>query len=80
MLFQGFFDYVERPSAAGHVLTIIDEEQKKIDKDVTVWFNGTYYKVSIPCHLLDSNSCHHKKETFFKTRNSHNVFLKFLGL
>ncbi|OAQ32376.1 hypothetical protein K457DRAFT_135295 [Linnemannia elongata AG-77] len=43
---KGFFDYVERPSAAGHVLTIIDEEQKKIDKDVTVWFNGTYYKTN----------------------------------
>ncbi|KAG9065566.1 hypothetical protein KI688_001854 [Linnemannia hyalina] len=45
-LTKGFFDYIERPSAAGHVLTIIDEDQKKIDKDVSVWFNGYYYKTN----------------------------------
>ncbi|KAF9547416.1 hypothetical protein EC957_008425 [Mortierella hygrophila] len=43
---KGFFDYIERPSAAGHVLTIINEDQKKIDKDVSVWFNGYYYKTN----------------------------------
>ncbi|KAF8943570.1 hypothetical protein BGZ47_005285 [Haplosporangium gracile] len=43
---KGYFDYIERPSAAGHVLTIVDEDQKKIEKDVSVWFNGYYYKTN----------------------------------
>ncbi|KAF9905186.1 hypothetical protein EC991_001949 [Linnemannia zychae] len=43
---KGYFDYVERPSVAGHVLTIMDEDQKKIDKDVSIWFNGYYYKTN----------------------------------
>lgn len=30
---------------AGHVLTVIDENQKKITEDVGIWFNGTFYKV-----------------------------------
>ncbi|KAF9086949.1 hypothetical protein BGX29_001134 [Mortierella sp. GBA35] len=43
---KGYFDYIERPSVAGHVLTIVDEDQKKIDQDVSIWFNGYYYKTN----------------------------------
>ncbi|KAF8952021.1 hypothetical protein BGZ46_003696, partial [Entomortierella lignicola] len=41
---KGYLDFVERQSVAGHVLTIIDEDKRKIDKDVRVLFNGNYYK------------------------------------
>ncbi|KAF9927501.1 hypothetical protein FBU30_003218 [Linnemannia zychae] len=41
---KGYFDFIERPSVAGHVLTVIDEDQKKIEKDVTIYFSGYYYK------------------------------------
>ncbi|KAG0308260.1 hypothetical protein BGZ97_000117 [Linnemannia gamsii] len=59
---KGYFDYIERPSAAGHVLTIVDEDQRKIDKDVSIWFNGYYYKTNdkgdivIPFRRKDSDT------------------------
>ncbi|KAG0277719.1 hypothetical protein BGZ95_005470 [Linnemannia exigua] len=59
---KGCFDYVQRPSVAGHVLTIVDEDQKKIDKDVSIWFNGYYYKTNekgdivIPFRRKDSST------------------------
>ncbi|KAG0313487.1 hypothetical protein BGZ99_008849 [Dissophora globulifera] len=43
-LLQGYFDYLERQSVAGHVLTIIDENRQKISEDVSVWFSGHYYE------------------------------------
>ncbi|KAK3845352.1 MAG: hypothetical protein J3R72DRAFT_41348 [Linnemannia gamsii] len=59
---KGYFDYIQRPSVAGHVLTIVDENQKKIDKDVSIWFNGYYYKTNekgdivIPFRRNDGNT------------------------
>ncbi|KAG0049783.1 hypothetical protein BGZ83_005402 [Gryganskiella cystojenkinii] len=43
---KGYLDYIERQSVAGHVLTIIDEHQKKITEDVGVWYNGYFYKTN----------------------------------
>lgn len=40
---QGSLDYIERQSAAGHVLTVIDEKQEKVE-DCNIWYNGYYYK------------------------------------
>lgn len=42
---QGYLDYIERQSCAGHVLTIIDENQEKQSDKCSVWLNGYYYKV-----------------------------------
>ncbi|KAF9215836.1 hypothetical protein BGZ59_000136 [Podila verticillata] len=41
---KGSLDYIERQSAAGHVLTVIDEKQEKITEDCDIWYNGYYYK------------------------------------
>ncbi|GJJ76478.1 hypothetical protein EMPS_08837 [Entomortierella parvispora] len=43
---KGYLDYIERQSVAGHVLTVIDENQKKITEDVGIWFNGIFYKTN----------------------------------
>ncbi|KAG0290735.1 hypothetical protein BGZ96_005807 [Linnemannia gamsii] len=42
---KGYLDFIERQSVAGHVLTIIDENQQKLTK-CSVWVNGHYYKAS----------------------------------
>ncbi|KAF9139673.1 hypothetical protein BG015_001936 [Linnemannia schmuckeri] len=41
---KGYLDFIERQSVAGHVLTIIDEEQQKLTDKCSVWTNGHYYK------------------------------------
>ncbi|KAG0300551.1 hypothetical protein BGZ98_009091 [Dissophora globulifera] len=41
---KGCLDYIERQSVAGHILTIIDENQEKLSENCTVWLNGYYYK------------------------------------
>ncbi|KAF9174046.1 hypothetical protein BGX21_000836 [Mortierella sp. AD011] len=41
---KGCLDFIERQSVAGHVLTIIDENQEKLSEKCTVWLNGYYYK------------------------------------
>lgn len=43
---QGYLDFIERQSVAGHVLTIIDENQQKLTDKCSVWINGHYYRVS----------------------------------
>ncbi|KAF9995397.1 hypothetical protein BGZ79_010913, partial [Entomortierella chlamydospora] len=43
---KGYLDFVEKQSVAGHILTIIDEDKRKIDQDVGIWFNGFYYKTN----------------------------------
>lgn len=41
---KGSLDYIERQSAAGHVLTVIDEKQAMVTEDCDIWYNGYYYK------------------------------------
>ncbi|KAI1295221.1 hypothetical protein EDD11_007941 [Mortierella claussenii] len=41
---KGCLDFIERQSVAGHVLTVIDENQEKLSDKCTVWLNGYYYK------------------------------------
>ncbi|KAF9899270.1 hypothetical protein BX616_003128, partial [Lobosporangium transversale] len=41
---KGCLDFIERQSIAGHVLTIIDENQKKLSEKCSVWLSGYYYK------------------------------------
>ncbi|KAG0226437.1 hypothetical protein BGW42_003642 [Actinomortierella wolfii] len=41
---KGCLDYVERYSAAGHVLTILDENNQAIRENCSVWLNGHTYK------------------------------------
>jgi len=48
---QGCLDFIERQSCAGHVLTIIDENQEKLSDKCSVWLNGYYYKVT---HQIDT--------------------------
>ncbi|KAF9429682.1 hypothetical protein BGZ76_001143 [Entomortierella beljakovae] len=43
---KGSLDFVERQSVAGHVLTVIDENKQKISDDVSILFNGFYYKTN----------------------------------
>ncbi|KAF9949613.1 hypothetical protein BGZ65_007193 [Modicella reniformis] len=43
---KGYLDYIERQSVAGHVLTIIDENQQKISEDIGVWLGGFHYKAN----------------------------------
>ncbi|GJJ69412.1 hypothetical protein EMPS_01758 [Entomortierella parvispora] len=40
---KGCLDFVERQSVAGHVLTIIDEDRKKLTHKTGVWLQGHYY-------------------------------------
>ncbi|KAF9140561.1 hypothetical protein BGX30_006303 [Mortierella sp. GBA39] len=40
---KGYLDFIERQSAAGHILTIIDENQQKLTDKCSVWINGHYY-------------------------------------
>ncbi|KAF9079357.1 hypothetical protein BGX23_004273, partial [Mortierella sp. AD031] len=41
---KGYLDFIERQCVAGHVLTIIDENQQKLSDKTSVWINGYYYK------------------------------------
>ncbi|KAF9904971.1 hypothetical protein EC991_002153 [Linnemannia zychae] len=41
---KGYLDFIERQSAAGHVLTIIDEKQQKLTDKCSIWISGHYYK------------------------------------
>ncbi|KAF9960854.1 hypothetical protein BGZ72_005690 [Mortierella alpina] len=41
---KGCLDFVERQSVAGHVLTILDENQEVLSEKCSVWLNGYYYK------------------------------------
>ncbi|OAQ30988.1 hypothetical protein K457DRAFT_136616 [Linnemannia elongata AG-77] len=41
---KGYLDFIERQSVAGHVLTIIDENQQKLTDKCSVWINGHYYR------------------------------------
>lgn len=36
---------MERQSVAGHILTVVDEQQRKLVDKTSVWLNGYYYKV-----------------------------------
>ncbi|KAG0253959.1 hypothetical protein BG011_006043 [Mortierella polycephala] len=58
---KGYLDFIERQNVAGHVFTIIDEQQQKISEDVGIWYNGYYYKTNddgdivIPYHAARTN-------------------------
>ncbi|KAF9378595.1 hypothetical protein CPB97_009481 [Podila verticillata] len=41
---KGCLDFVERQSVAGHILTVVDEQQRKLVDKTSVWLNGYYYK------------------------------------
>ncbi|KAG0353115.1 hypothetical protein BG005_007528 [Podila minutissima] len=41
---KGCLDFVERQSVAGHILTVVDEQQRKLEDKTSVWLNGYYYK------------------------------------
>ncbi|KAF9079509.1 hypothetical protein BGX27_006338, partial [Mortierella sp. AM989] len=41
---KGCLDFVEKQSVAGHILTVIDEDQKMLSEKCTIWLNGYYYK------------------------------------
>ncbi|KAF9965228.1 hypothetical protein BGZ70_005201 [Mortierella alpina] len=43
---KGLLDFIERYSVAGHVLTIIDENQQKVTEDVSIWYRGYHYKTN----------------------------------
>ncbi|KAF9986003.1 hypothetical protein BGZ75_002301 [Mortierella antarctica] len=43
---KGHLDFVERQGVAGHVLTIIDENQLKVAEDVSIWYRGYHYKTN----------------------------------
>ncbi|KAI8597784.1 hypothetical protein EDD21DRAFT_384542 [Dissophora ornata] len=62
---KGYLDFIERQSVAGHVLTVLDENQEKLSEKCSVWFNGYYYKpngdgdVIIPYRKPSSSSSEH---------------------
>ncbi|KAF9321791.1 hypothetical protein BG003_011515 [Podila horticola] len=41
---KGCLDFVERQSVAGHIITVVDEQQRKLVDKTSVWLNGYYYK------------------------------------
>ncbi|KAF8982297.1 hypothetical protein BGZ46_001523 [Entomortierella lignicola] len=41
---KGCLDFIEKQSVAGHVITVIDENQEKLSEKCTIWLNGYYYK------------------------------------
>ncbi|KAF9956207.1 hypothetical protein BGZ72_002927 [Mortierella alpina] len=43
---KGNFDYIERQSVAGHVLTVIDENHQKVTEDVSIWYKGYRYQTN----------------------------------
>ncbi|KAF9566459.1 hypothetical protein EC968_003732 [Mortierella alpina] len=43
---KGNLDFIERQSVAGHVLTVIDENQQKVAEDVSIWYRGYNYKAN----------------------------------
>ncbi|KAF9363998.1 hypothetical protein BGX34_002803 [Mortierella sp. NVP85] len=49
---KGCLDFIERQSCAGHVLTIIDENQEKLSDKCSVWLNGYYYKPNADGNIL----------------------------
>ncbi|KAG0370933.1 hypothetical protein BC939DRAFT_527666 [Gamsiella multidivaricata] len=41
---KGYLDFIERQSVAGHVITIIDENQEKLSDKCSIWLDGYYYR------------------------------------
>ncbi|KAG0347623.1 hypothetical protein BG004_007317 [Podila humilis] len=41
---KGCLDFVERQSVAGHVITVVDEQQQMLTDKTSIWLNGYYYK------------------------------------